>query len=143
MNKFAATCGNLDFNSDQFQMDEGCISLLGGGVGGVGGYYTPVITQPTPNQITFSFTPSSADLPPIQPVTFTIVDQNLTDRVAALEQKINNMPVYNGANRVIPSGTQETVLDTSNKLVEQDITVEKIPYLEAENTSGGDTVTIA
>ena len=31
MNKIAATCGNLDFNADQFEVKNGCVTYLPSG----------------------------------------------------------------------------------------------------------------
>lgn len=40
--------------------------------GGTGGYYTPVVTQPTANTMQISFTPSVATMPAVEPVTITL-----------------------------------------------------------------------
>lgn len=40
--------------------------------GGAGGYYTPVVTQPTGNTMKISFAPSVATMPNLEPVTITL-----------------------------------------------------------------------
>lgn len=40
--------------------------------GGAGGYYTPVVTQPTANTMQISFVPSVATMPAVEPVTITL-----------------------------------------------------------------------
>lgn len=50
-------------------------------------------------------------------------------------------PVYDGELTVIPS-TNDTILPTAQKLVMDNVRVEKIPYSEVSNTSNGITVTI-
>ena len=49
--------------------------------------------------------------------------------------------VYEGSYKVTPSVSSQT-LDTSNKLMQSDVTVEKIPYAEVTNNSGGKTASI-
>ena len=49
------------------------MSNSGGGNGdGAGGYYTPIVTQPTANTMQISFTPSVATMPAVEPVTITL-----------------------------------------------------------------------
>lgn len=52
-----------------------------------------------------------------------------------------NCDVYEGTYKVIPSVSSQT-LDTSNKLMQSDVVVEKIPYAEVSNNSGGKTASI-
>lgn len=51
-------------------------------------------------------------------------------------------PTYTGVTLVTPLADTEQVLDTAQKLLLDDITVEKIPYTEVTNLSGGLTVSI-
>lgn len=44
--------------------------------GGAGGYYTPVVTQPTANTMQISFVPSVATMPDVKPVTITLPGSN-------------------------------------------------------------------
>lgn len=37
-----------------------------------GGYYTPAVTQPSDNTLSFAFTPSKSDMPTVQPVQVTL-----------------------------------------------------------------------
>lgn len=49
--------------------------------------------------------------------------------------------VYKGSYQVTPMVSSQT-LDTSNKLLQADVVVEKIPYAEVSNNSGGKTASI-
>lgn len=49
--------------------------------------------------------------------------------------------VYEGSYKVTPVASSQT-LDTSNKLMQADVLVEKIPYAEVSNNSGGKTASI-
>lgn len=48
---------------------------------------------------------------------------------------------YKGVYNITPKATSQT-MDTKNKLMKKDITVEAIPYYEVENVQGGVTVII-
>ena len=50
--------------------------------------------------------------------------------------------VYDGVYTIIPSAIADKVLPTAEKLMENDLTVKKIPYSEVSNNVGGTTVTI-
>lgn len=50
--------------------------------------------------------------------------------------------VYTGDLNVIPKVDSETVLETDNKVLNGNVTVEKIPYYEVSNKYGGNTVII-
>lgn len=50
---------------------------------------------------------------------------------------------YTGEYVVTPKAYDETVLETANKTMVDDLTVHKIPYHETTNLSGGTTVVIA
>ena len=54
----------------------------------------------------------------------------------------NDAPVYKGEHVVIPKADAQTVLETAEKLLLENITVTKIPYYETSNSAGGDTVYI-
>lgn len=53
-----------------------------------------------------------------------------------------NIPRYEGNYNVTPTIERNT-LDTHNKLMESNLVVDKIPYYEVSNTSGGITASIA
>lgn len=53
-----------------------------------------------------------------------------------------NLPVYTGDYVVIPRKTQDILLDTKNKAMLDNVTVEKIHYTETSNESGGMTAII-
>lgn len=75
--------------------------------------------------------------------------KNNTAELRAILDAVNELPnagtgdyeVYEGEYSVTPSVERQT-LDTSNKLLQADVTVEKIPYAEVTNNSGGTTATI-
>lgn len=52
-------------------------------------------------------------------------------------------PIYEGDYNVLPLAFQETVLQTKNKKLVNDIVIKEIPYYETSNPSGGNTVYIA
>lgn len=49
---------------------------------------------------------------------------------------------YNGDYIITPKANSQIVLDTSDKILLDDITIKKIPYYETSNSAGGDTVYI-
>lgn len=51
-------------------------------------------------------------------------------------------PVYEGDYIVTPLVNNQVILDTNGKLMEDDVTVLKVPYLETANPSGGNTAFI-
>lgn len=54
----------------------------------------------------------------------------------------SNLPTYNGEHIVIPSASDVQVLQTAQKVMNSNITIEKIPYNEVGNIAGGVTATI-
>lgn len=50
--------------------------------------------------------------------------------------------LYDGLYIVTPRAADETTLETSGKLMVDDVTVKQIPYYEMDNTSGGTTIYI-
>lgn len=60
-----------------------------------------------------------------------------------IPEKVMVIPdTYYGSYEVIPT-TDEQVLHTKSKYMEDDVTVRAIPYFETSNQTGGDTVYIA
>lgn len=55
---------------------------------------------------------------------------------------INSYPIYTGETFVIPA-VEAQELETENKTVKENITVDKIPCIEVSNGAGGYTVVIA
>lgn len=53
----------------------------------------------------------------------------------------DDLPVYDGTYNVIPA-TAEQTLPTAQKKMLSDVKIEKIPYAEVSNNSGGITATI-
>lgn len=52
-------------------------------------------------------------------------------------------PIYDGATDITPKANEQTVLETAEKLVLQDITVFEVPYFQVSNPQGGNTAYIA
>lgn len=52
------------------------------------------------------------------------------------------LPYYDGDYNVVPKVTNQ-VLETKNKSMRDDVTIEEIPYAEVSNPQGGVTATIA
>lgn len=63
--------------------------------------------------------------------------------VLSVPQIVETLEVYTGAYEVTPSASEAQILNTANKTLANDITVNKIPYYETSNTSNGKTVYIA
>lgn len=55
---------------------------------------------------------------------------------------MNSYPIYAGETLVIPK-VEKQELETKNKTVKDNITVEKIPFSKTSNNAGGNTVVIA
>lgn len=53
----------------------------------------------------------------------------------------HDIPAYEGEYNIVPS-RQDQVLPTENKRMTSDLTVEKVPYFEVSNASGGTTAII-
>lgn len=50
--------------------------------------------------------------------------------------------VYSGVYKITPKTSEEVVLETAKKYLEQDITVSKVPFFQTSNEAGGATVYI-
>lgn len=81
----------------------------------------------------------------------TINPQTLRDRlkpvtsingVAPDESGNVELPSYNGEFEIVPSTNSDITLLTSQTFVDANIKVNKIPYAEVSNNSGGMTATI-
>lgn len=55
---------------------------------------------------------------------------------------IGDYTAYSGVYVVVPSPDNSIVLNTTEKVLTQDVTVTKIPFYEVSNNKGGTTVTI-
>lgn len=62
--------------------------------------------------------------------------------IGTIEQSGGSYPKYEGDYEVTPSMSNNITLDTSNKILRDDITVKKVSQLEVDNTSGGTTLII-
>lgn len=51
-------------------------------------------------------------------------------------------PIYTGAYTATPKVEEETVLQTKDRKMIKDVTVEKIPLYEVSNQAGGETLII-
>lgn len=56
--------------------------------------------------------------------------------------EVGNVELYEGPYEFTPNAKSEQIISTAKKYVENDITIEPIPYYEVSNTSDGLTVTI-
>ena len=54
----------------------------------------------------------------------------------------HGIPVYDGTYTVVPLADAQTVLETAEKFLKDNIVVKKIPYYETSNDKGGNTVYI-
>lgn len=54
-----------------------------------------------------------------------------------------NAPVYDGVYTVTPKAYDAQVLQTKNRVLEDNVTVEKVPSFDVSNQSGGTTFYIA
>ena len=59
-----------------------------------------------------------------------------------IEGNTQRPPVYDGPTTVIPEPFEAQVLQTENRIVEENILVMPIPYFETSNPQGGTTVYI-
>lgn len=55
---------------------------------------------------------------------------------------ISSAPVYDGAYTVTPKNYEETELKTKDKMMQNNVTVKKIPKYEVSNDFGGSTLII-
>lgn len=55
---------------------------------------------------------------------------------------INDFENYNGEYTIVPASNDEQVLDTQNKVLRENIVVEKVPFYETSNLSNGVTAYI-
>lgn len=49
---------------------------------------------------------------------------------------INTAPTYNGSYSVKPKAFEDITLPTANKLMKNNVTIEKVPYFETSNETG-------
>lgn len=68
-------------------------------------------------------------------------NSNITGHVAIGSVIRDTNDIYLGEYEVTPS-TKSQTLDTKNKIMANDITINSIPYAEVTNTANGTTVTI-
>lgn len=79
----------------------------------------------------------------VDPVQFaTGMETDIIEIDAPMEIGVGLPDYYTGATTVIPS-VVEQILETADKLMRDNITVEEIPYSQVSNPAGGWTVTIA
>ena len=63
----------------------------------------------------------------------------------AIQGQVSTMPLlhnYEGTYEISPVAELDIILETSNKILKNDIVVKEIPYFETSNESGGYTVII-
>ena len=72
-------------------------------------------------------------------MAMTSVIEGEIDKILYVDTSHN---VYEGDYIVTPLVNNEVVLETNGKLMEDDVTVLRVPYLETANPSGGNTAFI-
>ena len=72
----------------------------------------------------------------------TIEDNDKVLTVVEGKWAAKELPKYNGEYSVMPNAENDVILETSQKFLDADIKVNKIPYSEVSNNSGGNTVFI-
>ena len=70
-----------------------------------------------------------------------MLSQEIDVKQDGITINVYDVPFYEGECRVTPKFTEQT-LPTAQKILKEDVRVEKIPYYEVSNISGGTTVTI-
>lgn len=74
-------------------------------------------------------------------VQFKENDQKFKAEFKELQQVAADREHYTGAYEVTPS-TEQQMLETKDLVMDDDVTVKKIPFYEVTNAAGGTTVTI-
>lgn len=81
---------------------------------------------------------------PGAPITIKILQEPLI-KIGVLPHQIiernGGGPKYDGSYEVTPN-FEEQILETKDKIMEQDVEVHKIPVWEVSNTAGGKTIII-
>jgi hypothetical protein len=73
--------------------------------------------------------------------------ENAIEQTVDIEQDVlivpvyEDVPLYEGEYEVTPKVTEQTI-PTAQKFLARDVTIEKIPYFEVSNNSGGTTASI-
>lgn len=82
-----------------------------------------------------------------EPIEIVVGDDSSQEAYADATMEIGTvpeaLPEYSGEIDITPSATTNYVLDTCNKIVRNNINIQKIPYAEVSNIAGGYTVSIA
>jgi hypothetical protein len=55
---------------------------------------------------------------------------------------VNDIEIYDGVYQVVPNVFDNLILETKDKKMVDNVTVDKIPYAKVSNEAGGATVTI-
>ena len=74
-------------------------------------------------------------------VEFELSDTELDVDFGGITTVIADNP-YTGEYLVVPKVAEQTVLETENKTMTDNVTVERIPMYEASNDAGGNTLSI-
>lgn len=75
------------------------------------------------------------------PTIFEESDTTFNAYFGELIKVYDDVPQYEGTYEVTPKVTEQT-LPTAQKFLARDVTIEKIPYFEVSNNSGGTTASI-
>ena len=70
-----------------------------------------------------------------------MLSQEIDVKQDGITINVYDVPFYEGEFSVSPKFTEQ-ILETAQKILKEDVRVEKIPYFEVSNNSGGTTVTI-
>lgn len=64
------------------------------------------------------------------------------DTLGSFFSSLSNITLYSGSYFVTPMANFEQILHTSGTILQDDVVVDKIPYVETSNEAGGYTVII-
>lgn len=119
--------------------------------------YTPeeLKTYEELEKIVLDVQKNSINLTNVEDIVKQVLEENPTSLPVVYEEdngkvlmvvdgawKVNNLPLYDGTYEVTPSADNVQTLKTSQKFMNGDVVVSKIPYFDVSNESGGTTVYI-
>lgn len=90
--------------------------------------------------------PIIAEIGPPDAIEAEIGSGGMTAEIAVggvIHIQPEDLDYYEGDTTVTPKAEEETILQTEHKIVEENITVLRVPYYETTNPTGGNTVYIA
>lgn len=81
-------------------------------------------------------------LPQLPKTQLTVSAPSSTSLVVQAMGVRSGAEIYDGEYIVTPQAWEQVILETSGKLMSDDVTVKEIPYHRTSNPSGGDTIFI-